>query len=1154
MRESNGVRPWCALAMVILAFACGSENTKSTTTEPDSTSPDIDTNDILEPDSSVADSELQKPECAAPKDCIAAGFEPGYCNVPACMDGKCVAEESNEVCNQGGYFDGLTHGLPHTVHNRPVALIGENYFESSLDKPGANLAASIDRLKQLENEQGDGLVLPLRLLGNTWVVASSGDLPVQGATAAALFGSDKLGAMSQLLFLDLVDGSVSAENIYALLDLLSGTMLARPGRPVFVRAKRQQRQSLLMIRNALTQPAYAALAPNVRIHECFLAEDLVNVASAQNLISQSYKDGLHGVEVHHQSSNIMGSIGWAQSLDLGVGVWGVPENEGAVFIAAWRNEVDFIVTHYPMRRAREVVENENAVFYLNLRGQDIKDGGIKFYKNDAEAHTLGIDGGQKPKITLFGPGEDLVGPTLDFANEEEDRIGLGHAYTHKGAGFLVTAVVNFDELLAVVDGQTRQILGNSDSAGFYLDLYNPVGSTGVQLRFGVYVAGSYRTAIHPADSFSGNNSYFIVAAYDGAGDVQLWVDMKNALTAPELAAGGVTQSKAPVLVGADPEGPNGARFFFDGKVQQVSIQRWTPHDCTGAADCLGLDSGCSAGLCNLSTGLCRSDLKPGACEIDGACYSSGEVDPTNSCQICDPEQNTSWSLNSERVDQCIQVKSLLFQVETAVLTNAGTDNGMELCMAPDYCFALDNPSLNDLEKGEVNHFLFDLKQEPGSVDTGYVPFSEVTLRPTASTSGVDAWKPECVAIIADSKLLYCHDALSPVQIGKDSDDVPFWTNKPPLGNGCKSCYPTVLTHGPMVGHTTHQSAKIWLRSMAESEVSVAYNQLGTAAVKTTLPITTTLDDDFTAIIELADLEAGSEYEYSVLVDGEAVLGQKSSFRTAPSAGAQFTAAFGSCMKYAYSHTMPIFNKMLDAAPDLLLLIGDNMYANSTLPPVLQHYYLRMRTIESFGALLANTPTWATWDDHDYTGNNKDVNSPGKENALVAFKRYWANPYYGTDGLPGVWFSFVWGQVEFFMVDDRYYRNAVAGTMLGQEQLDWLLISLQASTAVFKVLVSGSQWTLGGSTDSWASFPVEQALILDHVMAHAISGVFLLSGDIHRTETRRLRDASATSYDVWEFTSSPLANTSSGCPGSNEPDTVVYCADSTRYFSLLKFDT
>ena len=58
---------------------------------PDSAPSDTDGNDVLEPDSGVPDSEQQEPECAAPKDCIVAGFDLGYCKVLVCLDGQCVA-------------------------------------------------------------------------------------------------------------------------------------------------------------------------------------------------------------------------------------------------------------------------------------------------------------------------------------------------------------------------------------------------------------------------------------------------------------------------------------------------------------------------------------------------------------------------------------------------------------------------------------------------------------------------------------------------------------------------------------------------------------------------------------------------------------------------------------------------------------------------------------------------------------------------------------------------------------------------------------------------------------------------------------------------------------------------------------------------------
>lgn len=127
-------------------------------------------------------------------------------------------------------------------------------------------------------------------------------------------------------------------------------------------------------------------------------------------------------------------------------------------------------------------------------------------------------------------------------------------------------------------------------------------------------------------------------------------------------------------------------------------------------------------------------------------------------------------------------------------------------------------------------------------------------------------------------------------------------------------------------------------------------------------------------------------------------------------------------------------------------------------------------------------------------------------------------------------------------------------MLGAAQLDWLLGELAASQATFKIVASGSQWTFGGSSDSWAVFKAEREQIFNFVMANGIPGVVLISGDVHRAEVRRLRDKTAASYELWELTSSPVANTNSGCKTSTQPDTVVFCKDKGRFFSLMHFDT
>lgn len=71
--------------------------------------------------------------------------------------------------------------------------------------------------------------------------------------------------------------------------------------------------------------------------------------------------------------------------------------------------------------------------------------------------------------------------------------------------------------------------------------------------------------------------------------------------------------------------------------------------CSGAAVCV-TDTTCSDGLactvdaCDDATGSCSAPISAGTCAIDGACRGSGDVNPTNPCQSCQPAiSQTAWT-------------------------------------------------------------------------------------------------------------------------------------------------------------------------------------------------------------------------------------------------------------------------------------------------------------------------------------------------------------------------------------------------------------------------------------------------------------------------------------------------------------------------------
>ncbi len=57
--------------------------------------------------------------------------------------------------------------------------------------------------------------------------------------------------------------------------------------------------------------------------------------------------------------------------------------------------------------------------------------------------------------------------------------------------------------------------------------------------------------------------------------------------------------------------------------------------CAGTAYSCDDAAACTADACN-GTGGCTNDLMAGFCRINGACYATGDVNPSNTCLVCDP--------------------------------------------------------------------------------------------------------------------------------------------------------------------------------------------------------------------------------------------------------------------------------------------------------------------------------------------------------------------------------------------------------------------------------------------------------------------------------------------------------------------------------------
>ena len=345
-------------------------------------------------------------------------------------------------------------------------------------------------------------------------------------------------------------------------------------------------------------------------------------------------------------------------------------------------------------------------------------------------------------------------------------------------------------------------------------------------------------------------------------------------------------------------------------------------------------------------------------------------------------------------------------------------------------------------------------------------------------------------------------------------------------------YPRVM-QGPMIGAVTPTSLRVWARVSGPHPVQVEYSpDQAFLHTRRTAAFTARAEDDFTVRIEVPGLSPGTRYWYRVLLEGEQSRYRRVPFaaHTAPGGRRPMRLAFGSCARVQIDAEQRIFDAVRLAEPDLFVWMGDNIYGDSDRPELLAEEYRRQRNVTALEPLLATVPQIATWDDHDFGANNADRTYPARSESLRVFRNYWANPAGGLEHSPGVFFRYEYAGVDLFVLDGRYHRDPNASpdgpgkTMLGAAQLAWLESGLRASRAPFKLLVSGSGWSMadGPQGDTWAAFRYERDRLFDFIRDQRIEGVVLLSGDSHIGELNCIPRSEHGGYDLYDLVSSPLA--------------------------------
>jgi glycerophosphoryl diester phosphodiesterase len=482
-----------------------------------------------------------------------AFFVAAVASLPACAHSALAAN----------YWSGVSRALPTSALGNVVALSCHNCYGDSTAQTQTRVAMALARDFDLIEFD-----LTLHADGKVYVEHDDGEL-LHGTFDAALANS-ALKQSNRLLFLEIKENYTSAAAsdtlMLGVLRAVRDQGYASAGRPMVLRSfmdSRNRHQHLVSAKNLLARAEFAGIRDHVRFHT-LIEDDIRNdIRTTKNL-------GFHGVELEYRMDDLFGALMQAKLLGLGVGVFTTPPSLGEVYVSALREDVDFITTDYDSgatpvaTSARALVQEATSLLYMNTGPQTAYP--LSYKRTDTTNYNI-AQGSNTPSLEVLSVTsyEDRVGGSLVFSGGRS--IVTWDADNGSGEGFLVSAVVNFDDLTSA---STAVILAKSDAGGFALE------QRVNQLRFGVYVGGAYHYATAPLPRFNGTSSYFIVGAYDGDGAVRLWVN-NTEQTASASVSGGVGLNNSPVVIGANPQGATRRRSYFSGKIQQVMLQRWRKH-------------------------------------------------------------------------------------------------------------------------------------------------------------------------------------------------------------------------------------------------------------------------------------------------------------------------------------------------------------------------------------------------------------------------------------------------------------------------------------------------------------------------------------------------------------------------------------------------
>ncbi|WLH36145.1 alkaline phosphatase D family protein [Pseudomonas sp. FP2196] len=389
--------------------------------------------------------------------------------------------------------------------------------------------------------------------------------------------------------------------------------------------------------------------------------------------------------------------------------------------------------------------------------------------------------------------------------------------------------------------------------------------------------------------------------------------------------------------------------------------------------------------------------------------------------------------------------------------------------------------------------------------------------------------------------------------------------------------------GPIIGHTTTNHARIFIRGDRQNNATVfgAIRYRASGAEQWSPALFAKLSElrDLSEVFALNNLSGDTEYEYQAgwfspmspvhTMDSVAELPLQwpreiYRFRTRSSKALQARAyIIGSCrylrmtagiasLPQLGDRIFASINQLIEGAQppiSAILMTGDQIYVDDLNLIAPDHEYKDI--LEKYRAafsqpnikrLMSGTSTYMILDDHEIEDNWPANASKSDEdlyrNAMAAYELYQAShsPVHPltTNGqidrsvLEHYWYQFSDGDIEWFVTDSRTHRNLSADDrrILDEAQEQALLKWLINSPARVKFVVTSVMFypdrKLHGD-DAWKAFPEQRLRLLETIRARQIKNVVFISGDVHGSLTARLTHSEDPDFEVHTIVSSPLYN-------------------------------